>query len=768
MKRVARASLRVGILLLLGLAVVDPHLPGAPFRRRVYLIDVSASVARTSGTDAFTPDDALRLATHDLASLRPGDQVALVAFGAKPAVLVPLAAVSEARFPVRIEGVDGSSSDLPAALEMARALAEEGEIILFSDGRSTAGRVPVEKFRVPVHTFPLGPLGGVDVSIRAIDAPSSAPPGASLQIRITVGSTGPWRGDLVAGVERHALEFTGPGLQDVVLSGTMPGDDHKVAVRVVAVDPCPENDGAVVTVWRETQSLRVLVVSPDRSLAAAFREPRWTATWAGDLSSAADADVIVLQRLRADEAAPADVDRLARLVRDGGAGVVMLGGPSAFALGGWAGTPLEDLLPYWAFPDDRSAVVFVLDRSGSMAEPAPGRSRPRIEEAVSAVLRSVQMMHDDDEVALVTFAEAAETRCPIVAGRDRGRAAAALQGIAAGGPTVLSKALDLAGATVKSAKAGRRRLVVVTDGQSIGEDDAVRSAARLLRADGIGVTIVRTGEASTPALAILRESGAEEIDGSDFSTLESRLAEAIARSRELTVAPSAGLAFAGLRGSPKPALLNRASLKPGAQPLARAGDLAVAAVRPAGRGQAAAATFSFDPGWAGELADWPDAPACVLRLAEAAAPPAAGLPAAVTARFEDDRLEIVAAMKGPERPATLEVTVDGTGVGLVRRGENTYAKSLRHKSDSAAVRIEGRIAAVARRSHAPEFDGVGPDSASLGALSEATGGRRLEAPRDLAALPGRGPSEPRSVRAWLLVAALVLFLLDVAAGLLPK
>ena len=90
MRRSLRWAMRGGILLLLGLAVVDPQIPGSGPRRRVYLIDASASVARTSGTDAFTPDDALRLATHDVASLRSADQVALVAFGAKPVVIVPL------------------------------------------------------------------------------------------------------------------------------------------------------------------------------------------------------------------------------------------------------------------------------------------------------------------------------------------------------------------------------------------------------------------------------------------------------------------------------------------------------------------------------------------------------------------------------------------------------------------------------------------------------------------------------------------------------
>src|SRR5262245_44390609 len=139
MRTVASWVMRGLLLALLAVAWRDPSLPGAGPRRRVYVVDVSASARKATGADALTPDDALRMASHDLSSLASDDQVALVAFGAKPAVLVPLTPASTAKFPAHIEGLDASATDLPAALDMARALADGGEIILFSDGRSTTG-----------------------------------------------------------------------------------------------------------------------------------------------------------------------------------------------------------------------------------------------------------------------------------------------------------------------------------------------------------------------------------------------------------------------------------------------------------------------------------------------------------------------------------------------------------------------------------------------------------------------------------------------------
>jgi Ca-activated chloride channel family protein len=773
MRRVARWSLRAGILVLLALALRDPSLPGAGPRKRVYLIDVSASARKATGTDALTPNDALRLASHDLASLKSGDLVALIAFAAKPAVVVPLTPASNATFPARIEGVDPSSTDLPAALDMAGSLAEGGEIILFSDGRSTAGRAPAERIRVPVHSFPLGPLGGVDASIRALDAPASAPPGFSVGIRITVETTGPWKGEWVAGEERRPLEFTGPGRQDVVLSRDMPRDGRGLEVTLklsgASPDLCPENDEAVVNVWAESQVPRVLVVRPTNpgSVTGFFREPDWIPSWAPDLKTADQADVIMLQDLRADAVSPAELDRLAGLVRDQGVGLVMLGGSSAFALGGWNGTPVEDLLPFWAFPDERSAVVLVLDRSGSMNEPAPGRTRPRIDEAAAALRLTLQAMHDDDEVALVTFADAADLRCPLVRGRERGRAAAALQNISGGRSTVLSEGLTLAGSVVKSSKAGRRHIVLVTDGRSEGDESAIRSAALALKEDGIGVTLVRIGESTTPALAILREAGAREIDGSNFLFLEHTIGEALARSREL-VGPSAGnVSFTGpLEGLRAPPLLvNRVSLKPGSEILARGGRTPIVAIRQAGRGRVAASALSFEPAWG--LGNWPDAGPFLRRLAAAVLTPDARLPADISLRFEDDRLEIKASMRSAERPDALEILVEGTPVVLARRGDNTYSRTMKHHSGTAAIRIGGRIAAVGRRPHALEFERVGPDLEALDELSKATGGRRLQSPRELSELPPRSSSEPRSARLLILAAALLLFLVDVGAGLVP-
>jgi Mg-chelatase subunit ChlD len=679
MRRAIRWLMRGTLLALLVLAGLNPSLPEAGPRRRVYLVDASASTTRASAADAFTPEDALRLAAHDASRLDPDDQVALVAFGAKPVILFPLTHASRVRIPPKLEGVDGSSSDLPSALETAAALAEGGEIVLFSDARSTAGPSPVERIKVPVHTFPLGPLGGVDVSIAAIDAPATAAPVIPITLRITVESTGPWRGEFAG----RPIEFTGPGRQDIVM--TTP--QRHLELRLVGPpDACPENDAATVTVFDETQAPRILIVNSGTT-GLAFKEARV----ARDLSGAADADVIVLERLRADETTRADLDRVAELVRTG-VGLAVLGGSSAYALGGWGGTPIEDLLPFWAWPDERSAVVVALDRSGSMSEPAPGRTRPRLEEAIGAVRRALQLAHPDDELALVTFADKAELRCPLVKGSDRGRAAAALQNLSSGGGTALAPALDLAAATVKASTAGRRRIVLVSDGRSESEETELRNIAVRVRDEGIGLTVVRIGDAATPALAILREAGAEEVDGSDFGQLDARLAEALARSRELTLVPAEGLTFQGplqgLRDGMRPGRVNRVSLKlRGLDPVVhavapiagRARGLRRALLPPPGRAHAPPGRLDRcdDRGRPGgqppEPAPEPPGPGRRALRPRGGTPPARGvrprgrrLPASARARLR--------APPGAGAPAA------GAGTRRSRRGSDAQARGRGHRT----------------------------------------------------------------------------------------
>lgn len=88
-------------------------------------------------------------------------------------------------------------------------------------------------------------------------------------------------------------------------------------------------------------------------------------------------DIVILQNVASDAVPLGTQTLLATNVADLGAGLVMIGGPDSLASGGWRGTPMKPLLPVKLEAADKlitpeTAVIFVLDNSGSMGRSVMG------------------------------------------------------------------------------------------------------------------------------------------------------------------------------------------------------------------------------------------------------------------------------------------------------------------------------------------------------------------------------------------------------------
>lgn len=784
--------LRAAVVALLALAFFDVSLPGRGPRIRVYLIDASSSVQARAARESFTPLDAARLVDQDLRAMDGSDQAAILAFGERPVSLVTLSRIKNVPVPTVLTGVQADATDLPAAIEAAIATAAGGDVVLFTDGRSTLPNLEravelARARRVPIHTFALGPLGALDVRIRSIDAPATVPPAVPFRARISIESTGPWKGRFVAhagGVERaFDLAFAGPSIQDIVLdvpAATRGSRRQMISMRLesTAPDACPENDRARRAIWIDDGRLRIHIAAAGPSAVAPLLDPeRFDVQVEPGLTGAASADVVVWERLPASAVTSEELERLSRSIREGGTGLFALGGSSSYALGGFAGTALEDLLPLWAFPDERVALVILLDRSGSMGHPAPGRPRLKLDDAVAAITRALELVHPEDEVAGMSFADDQQTNCPLVPGANRGRVAAALRRLSAGNSTLVAPALREAAALARGSSAARRRILLVSDGETEEDENTIRAAAQLLAGENIKLVVAKTSAATSAAFRVLKEEGAEILDAHDFSTLDQTIAQALARTRELTAAPAEAVQwaddlFAGL-SSPRPDRVNRVSPKKGAEAAARAGELPIVAFGWAGRGRTGASTLALEEGWAGELERWEALSSFLTRAIERVAPAGSGTPIEARLRFDGRHLEVTASLKGSERPDRLEARLqfqDGSTdpLELFRRGENLYEASVPARPGTVALRLGGRVVAAASRPHAPEFDAVGPDEETLHRIADRTGGRRVIAPSELARLERRGPETRRSSRVLFLALALVFFFTDLAAAVFLK
>ena len=100
---------------------------------------------------------------------------------------------------------------------------------------------------------------------------------------------------------------------------------------------------------------------------------------------------VIVANLSATALGQGRMEALQRYVRDLGGGLVAIGGPEAFAPGGWYQTPLEDALPLEMQIRDQQrlpqlTIAYLIDRSGSMGMSGPS-GVANVELAKEAIIR---------------------------------------------------------------------------------------------------------------------------------------------------------------------------------------------------------------------------------------------------------------------------------------------------------------------------------------------------------------------------------------------
>ena len=294
-----------------------------------------------------------------------------------------------------------------------------------------------------------------------------------------------------------------------------------MATVSIAGDAVPENDSWTlgVQVGRRKPILIVGGVGVDvSSRAARLIMPADMPT---DTATLGEYAAVILDDVPAWELSAEALAALAEYVHDLGGGLVALGGANSFGLGGYTGTPLDEMLPVRSEPDDRPPVelVILLDRSASMAEAAGGAAgAAKLDLAKEAVLQIAGVLSAKDRVTVLAFNQQFAT---LAAGLDKKHwetLQSALGPVRAAGGTLvgppLVAALDRLSRTPATTADGvkvRRHMIVVTDGEVVTENgatpfDAVALAKRAT-ADGVSLSLVLTSaEGAWPGLKQLAEA----------------------------------------------------------------------------------------------------------------------------------------------------------------------------------------------------------------------------------------------------------------------
>ena len=526
----ASFTLRILLLALLLLALWNPRLPWqtAPVDL-VVLLDASASV------DAEARDRAWRQLAASLRTEPAGSRLALLRFGTRPVAELPwrtwedadLQAHLAASAPPARLAVDDTDTDLAAALQAGLRLSQPGRdtrLVLVSDGQATRGDSAAalrlaRSADLPVYFLDASAPRVGDSWIADLQAPARLPGGQRLPVTVELTSTTETEGLLqllldgepVAQQAVHLAPHRPTRLTLELLppAGTAVTLEARLAVTR---DPEPRNNrrSRIVNLDQATPVLYAsrATAAPAlaQSLRAGGREVRLVAPQllARELEARASG-LVVLDDIAIEDLPESAWQRLQRQVTQAGTGLLVLGGPHAFAAGGYRHSTLETLLPVIAearAPQPPAALLFVLDTSGSMDRQDGGPSRLAL--AREAMLETAGRLQAGDAVGLLEVAAAPRLLLPLAVRPDPVAALRRASPGAPGGGTRLAPALQQAVAVLAAAEQEQRLLVLVTDGNVESfELDAI--AAAIERANIEVIALAIGSDADAGALARLTQ-----------------------------------------------------------------------------------------------------------------------------------------------------------------------------------------------------------------------------------------------------------------------
>lgn len=534
-------------------------LAGAHWRTRVNdlavvaVLDVSDSMppGSAAGAARYLQEGAARAGTND--------RLGLVLTAERPLVAALPGAQVRTVEPAFDAGT--GSTDLASALRLATAVLPDdasSRIVLITDGNETEGGLlsAVEAARAAgaiVDVLPVRYDIRREVIVDQIVAPAGARQGQTVNLRFVLNATAPTRGllTLFAGDTPVDLDPGSPGvsiplslregvnIESVPVTLPTQGAQRFRAVfePLDAADDAIAENNAAEAVTFVTGEGRVLVLadSPDEHGALVDALERagmgvvleQTPASFGSLVDLAAYDAVVLAGTGAYGFSLKQQEELRAYVHDIGGGLFVLGGPGALGAGGWIGSPLADALPLKLDPPQeqrtlKGALAVVLDASGSMSIPVGSVSQQTI--ANEAAVAAVKTLTRSDEVLVLAFDSVTRTIVPLGPNVDPEGIARAIRGIGPGGGTNMFPALARAAIELEKSDAASKHIVVLSDGQTMGNPDDGRRAA--LRIRQLGGTL--TGIAVGPGADVRLLEDLSRVGGGRFFALTTeRLAQTL-------------------------------------------------------------------------------------------------------------------------------------------------------------------------------------------------------------------------------------------------
>ena len=526
----AWAGLVIRSLLLLCIILSLAGVEAVTFNNKLavaFIVDVSDSM-RASGRDA-----ALQFVREALRTMRAdgNDASAVVVFGAEAQVERSLSTLND--LPALSTQVRTAGTDVESAVRLGLAMLPSDHakrLVLLSDGQQTVGDADaaarlVRAVNARLDVVPVTVREGPDAAVERVDAPQRASIGQVIPLQVSVRSN--------AGMRAQLTVFSGPdivaqqsvnllvGINDfsVRANATRSGFTEFKAQINAEVDTVAQNDMLSASVIVEGPP-RVLLVSvpPGAPLpgdkgvvvdetsaikaafdAAAILYDEATArSLPTEMQSLSSYQSIVMVDVPARELSPRSMLAIQSYVRDAGGGLVTIGGPSSYGVGGYFKTPLEETLPVESqIKDPRRfpsvAMVIVMDKSGSMSVQENGVMKIRL--AAEGAARAAELINDDDEIAIMAYDTLPQDVIGPFTGRTRSEYLDTVLSIAPGGGGIyVNESLAKAQSIIATMTRPTRFVILMADGNDAEHQDGARDVVRQLHAEDVTVSVVAVGD----------------------------------------------------------------------------------------------------------------------------------------------------------------------------------------------------------------------------------------------------------------------------------
>jgi uncharacterized membrane protein len=504
-------GLRSVLLVFLVAALLRPVVPRWVDRLNVmFLLDLSDSVSLAARERAY------RFAAEALVGMQPGDQAGLVAFGQEAAVAQPLSPKPKLDRPQL--RVPGRGTDLAQAIYLALAASPAGHanrFVLLTDGRQNSGNAlaaaqAAKDAGADIHYVPTPMTFAQEVVVESMLLPQEVKFGEPFEAKVVAWShqdaqgrlslfrNGEFLGSQVVRLSsgknvfayRQSLERSGIHVYQAAIEAegdTIEENNRAIGTVVVRGHPrvlLAEKErphAQALSAALRAQNIDVEVVDPERI-------PK-------DLAGIQKYDGLILSNVSSLKLTKKQMENIRDYVRDGGGGLIMVGGEESFGLGGYYRTPIEEALPVTMEVKQRIeipslAVVLSIDRSGSMAMATDDRVT-KLDIAKEAAHLVVDLLDARNEVGVMSWDTEFVWEVPIQPARNKSAIHRAIATIKAGGGTDGYPPMKESYRALFERQALLKHVIFLSDGQMTRGDFA--GLVRRMAKDKITVSCVAIG-----------------------------------------------------------------------------------------------------------------------------------------------------------------------------------------------------------------------------------------------------------------------------------